>query len=359
MVAPVSAPAHPELSVIVPARNEEASLGACLDSLTGQAGVPFEIIVVDDGSTDHTRQIAQSYPSVKVINPGPLPPGATGKNNALVAGAHEARGQWLLFTDADTVHRPDSLLRSLTEACTHRADLLSYSPKQEVSTFWEKAVMPVVFSELAASYRPSEVSDPQSPAAAANGQFILVRRPAYDAVGGHASVATEILEDVALARRFKQSGYKIFFRYGGDILRTRMYRSFRDLRDGWTKNLALLFPHPLRLAIARLQEFVVVLAGALFSIWAAVDRHFDLAMVSAVLTIALYGLLWRRIAHAHFPWTSNALAFVGLPLFSYLLLRSKLFHRLGKVSWKGRTYETAPGRGAPEPPVWNRAEKLR
>jgi glycosyltransferase involved in cell wall biosynthesis len=338
MVAPVPAPAHPELSVIVPARNEEASLGACLDSLVNQSGLQYEIIVVDDGSTDRTRQVAQSYSQVAVISPGLLPPGATGKNNALVAGAHHAQGNWLLFTDADTVHRPDSLLRSLTEARNRQVDLLSYSPEQDVQTFWEKATMPVIFSELAAWYRPSEVSDPQSPAAAANGQFILVRRAAYDAVGGHVAIASDLLEDVALARRFKSAGYKIFFRYGADILRTRMYRTFAAMREGWTKNLALLFSHPLRLALARLQEFVVVLAGFLFSIWAALDRHFGLAGVSAALTCVLCGLLWRRVARAHFPWTANILAFVGLPMFAYLLLRSKVFHRAGKVSWKGRTY---------------------
>ena len=356
MVAPVPASAHPELSVIVPARNEEASLGACLKSLVSQPGI-FEIIVVDDGSTDRTHAIALSHPIVKVIDAGPPPPGATGKNNALVAGTRAAHGDWILFTDADTVHRSDSLLRSLTEARSRGVDLLSYSPEQEVRTFWERATMPLIFSELAASYRPSEICDPNSPAAAANGQFILVRRAAYDAIGGHASVATEILEDVALARRFKQAGYRIFLRYGGDIVRARMYRTFGELQEGWTKNLALLFPHPFRLALARLQEFAVVLAGLLFSIWAAIDQHYDLALVSILLTLALYGLLWRRIARAHFHWTSNILAFVGLPMFSYLLMRSKIFHRIGKVSWKGRSYR-ATDPVAAQPPGWNRAEKL-
>ena len=102
--------------------------------------------------------------------------------------------------------------------------------------------MPVIFAELAAQYRPSQVSDPNSPAAAANGQYILVTREAYDAIGGHAAVATSLLEDVELARAIKQSGRKIFFRYGGDAVRTRMYRSFPQLREGWTKNLAILFP---------------------------------------------------------------------------------------------------------------------
>src|SRR5208337_1088913 len=205
---------------------------------------------------------AQSFPAVRVVDPDPLPPGWSGKNNALAAGAKEARGRWLLFTDGDTVHRSGSLARSLAEARLQNAALLSYSPEQEVHGFWEKAVMPVIFAELASSYRPSDVSDPASSAAAANGQYILVSREAYDAVGGHAAVAASLLEDVALARAVKASGHGIFFRYGGDAVRTRMYRSFAQLREGWTKNLALLFRSPVRLAILRLTEFVLIVGSA-------------------------------------------------------------------------------------------------
>ncbi len=241
-------PGQPQVSIIIPARNEEASLGSCLESLVAQTGIPFEIIVVDDHSTDRTREIAQSFSglrsAVRVIEAGPLPAGWTGKNNAVAAGAREARGEWLLFTDADTVHLPGSLAAALSEARENQADLLSYSPEQIAVTFWEMAVLPVVFAELARQYPPSKVSDPNSPEAAANGQYILIRREAYDAVGGHAAIAFEILEDVALARAVKASGRKIRFRYAATRVRTRMYRNFRQLREGWTKNLALLFPEP-------------------------------------------------------------------------------------------------------------------
>ncbi len=240
------------MSVIVPARNEEACLGACVESLVTQAGVSFEVIVVDDGSTDRTHEIAQSFPSVRVVDAGPLPPGWSGKNNAMAAGARVARGEWLLFTDADTFHKPGSLACAVAEASQRGAALLSYSPQQEVHGFWEKAVMPVIFADLAATYQPSQVSDPRSSVAAANGQYILIAREAYDAVGGHTTVSNSLLEDVALARAVKASGRKIFFRYGGDEVRTRMYRSFEQLREGWTKNLALLFPAPGRLAMLRL-----------------------------------------------------------------------------------------------------------
>src|SRR5713101_277014 len=185
----IAVPATPEISVIVPARNEEVCLGDCLSSLVAQTGVAFESIVVDDDSTDRTHAIAESFAGVRVISPGPLPNGWTGKNNAVAAGAREAHGEWLLFTDADTVHLPGSLARSLAEAKKHGVTLLSYSPEQEVHGFREKAVMPVIFAELAARFEPSRVSDPASSAAAANGQYLLVSREAYDAIGGHAAVA--------------------------------------------------------------------------------------------------------------------------------------------------------------------------
>jgi len=326
------------VSVIVPARNEEACLGACLESLVSQTGVSFEIIVVDDGSTDRTREIAQSFAGVRVIDPGPLPPGWSGKNNALVAGAKEARGEWLLFTDADTVHRVGSLARSLAEARERKAALLSYSPEQEVHGLWEKAVMPVIFAELASTYRPSEVSDPSTSAAAANGQYILVSRGAYDAVGGHAAVATGLLEDVALARAVKASGRRIFFRYGGDAVRTRMYRSFAQLREGWTKNLALLFRSPVRLAVLRLTEFVLIVGGGAIAIATGLHGKWRPAVVALVVAVILSGFLSKRIRRAHFSRDANLLALVGLPVFSYLLLRSRIAYQKGKVSWKGRHY---------------------
>jgi len=325
-----------QVSVIIPARNEEANLGTCLESLVSQTGVPFEIIVVNDHSTDRTREIAASFPNVRVIEAGPLPSGWTGKNNAVATGAREARGQWLLFTDADTVHLSGSLQRALTEATEHHADMLSYSPEQIAGTFWEMAVLPVVFAELARQYPPSKVSDPSSPEAAANGQFILIGRDAYDAIGGHAVVANEILEDVALARRAKASGRKLRFRYAADAVRTRMYRNFHQLREGWTKNLTLLFPNPASLAIKTLllwsSLWIMITLAIAFSSMKWLD----------VLPVAWFAYLGTRLTVSNFR--SDGLingALFGMPMFAYLLLRSKYFHEKGSVSWKGRTYSNS------------------
>ena len=330
--APLTRP--PKVSVIIPARNEQASIEECLASLVIQSGVNFEVIVVDDHSTDCTRQIAESFRGVKVIDAGKLPDGWTGKNNALVVGARAAQGEWLLFTDADTVHLPNSVARSLSEAQEDTVDFLSYSPEQIAVTFWEMATLPVVFAELARQYPPAKVSDPGSPIAAANGQFILVRRDAYDAVGGHDSIARNILEDVALARAVKSSSRRIRFRYAPDMVRTRMYRSWPQLRDGWTKNLAALFPRP-GLSTARS-----------LLLWASPWTISSLRIAgvlknpawNAVAAIALI-LLALQINRAHFPLKMTALGTIfGIPIFAYLLLRSKRAHATGNVAWKGRKY---------------------
>lgn len=335
---------QPAVSVIVPARNEEACLGACLQSLVSQNGIACEVIVVDDDSGDRTSEIASSFSAsqeqvrVRVLEAGPLRAGWTGKNNAAAAGAKAARGDWLLFTDADTIHLPGSLSRGVDEARRLGAALLSYSPQQIVTSFSQKSVMPVIFAELSMSFPPSKVSDPSSPLAAANGQYILVASEAYDAVGGHAAIAGSLLEDVALARAVKLSGRKIIFRYGGDAVRARMYRTFAQLREGWTKNLTLLFPSPVLLAALRSLEFVLIAASFAIMANAVLRRSWLSAAAAAILSLIFYLLFLKRIRRAHFSCDANILALFGLPLFSYLLLRSRLSYLRGKVYWKGREY---------------------
>ena len=340
--APIPKGAILDVSIIVPARDEEASLGACLESLTAQTGLAFEIIVVDDGSTDHTRAIAQSFAGVQVISPEPLRENSagktctaenwTGKNNAVIAGAKEALAKWLLFTDADTVHQPGSLARALAEAQNERADLVSYSPEQVVVTFAERAVMPVIFAELARQYPPHKVRQRNSGVAAANGQYILVRRAPYDAVGGHTAVATEILEDVALARLFHNAGHRVYFRYGGDAVRTRMYRNWAQLREGWTKNLARLFPHPEWRALQSIFFWFLAWAALIVAASGVASRHFVWIAFAALSLFA-----YRRIRGAHFTTPNNLIAIAfGLPMFAYLLLRSRMAYAKGQVSWKGR-----------------------
>lgn len=339
------------VSVIVPARNEEASLGACLESLVTQSGIDFEVIVVDDNSTDRTKEVARSYatsrvadvltrPSVTVIPAPPLPTGWTGKNNAMSAGANIAQGKWLLFTDADTVHKPGSLECAVAEAEQHGAALLSYSPEQEVRGFWEKAVMPVIFAELAATYPPKKVSDPAFPIAAANGQYLLISREAYGAINGHTRIAGTLLEDVGMARLVKSSGRKIFFRYGGDAVRTRMYRNWAQMKEGWTKNLALLFKHPVRRALCLLAFWIFAWITFVLGLSSILPKYWRVAYYLLPMI-----LLYARIARASFRPATNIIATAaGVPLAGYLLLRSRSMRKNGSVIWKGRIYGSEAAR---------------
>jgi glycosyltransferase involved in cell wall biosynthesis len=339
----LSEPASMRLSVIVPARNEEDCIGECLRSLASQSdavfpvGVEWEILLVNDGSTDRTRTIAQGVEGVTVIEARPLPKGWTGKANAVWTGAQQAKGEWLLFTDADTLHEPGDLIRAMHEADKAKVAMLSYTPRQIVTGFWQRALMPLVFCELALAYPSEKVSNPESTLAAANGQFMLVKREAYFAAGGHAAIAESVLEDVALARRIKRRKVGLRFRYAPDALSTRMYRSFGQMYEGWTKNLALLFGNSLALAAWRVIDLLLLIGlPALFF------AYYQPVLLWWALMALWARTLWRfyrRVARSNFPFVDCALAIFGLPLFSWLLVRSWFHHTLKKrVVWKGRSY---------------------
>jgi cellulose synthase/poly-beta-1,6-N-acetylglucosamine synthase-like glycosyltransferase len=241
--ASAAPPADPTISVsvLVPARNEERGIAACLASLVAQTHPALEIIAIDDASTDRTPGIladfARQDPRVRVLRVAGPPPGWTGKSYALATGAAAAGGRWLCFTDADTVHAPDSIARAVGFAEAHGLALLSLTSRQTVRTPWERVIQPVVFELLDQWFPLRQVNDPASDVAAANGIFVLTARPAYEAAGGHRAVAGEVVEDVALARRVKQGGGRIAFVDGADLVAARMYTGLRAIREGWTKNL--------------------------------------------------------------------------------------------------------------------------
>jgi glycosyltransferase involved in cell wall biosynthesis len=341
-----------ELTVIIPARNEEDCLGECLQSLVNQSedifelGRDWELIVVDDQSTDRTAEIARGFAGVTLMQAEKLEPGWTGKANAVWTAARRARGRWLLFTDADTIHEPGDLRRAMHEAERYKVGMLSYSPRQIVRGLAQRSLMPLVFCELALAYPPAKVSDPAQRIAAANGQFLLVEREAYRKLGGHASVADKVLEDVELAFLAKRRKIGLRFRYADDAVSARMYRSTAAMIEGWTKNLKLLFDNALMLAIWRAVDFALLfgLPVLAYQFWdARLDAH-GLEWLGAGWVLALLWLrtlfrFYSRVAKSNFPFLDCALAPLGLPLFVVLLYRSWFQHRiLKRVSWKGRSY---------------------
>jgi glycosyltransferase involved in cell wall biosynthesis len=338
-----------ELTVIVPARNEEDILGDCLKSLVSQSeeifelGRDWELVVVDDRSTDRTAEIARTFSGVTLMEAAELESGWTGKANAIWTAAQHARGKWLLFTDADTLHEPGNLRRAMHEAERHKVGMLSYSPRQVVSGLAQRSLMPLVFCELALAYPTAKVSDPAQFIAAANGQFLLVEREAYRRLGGHPSVADKVLEDVELAFLAKRRKIGLRFRYADDAVSARMYRSTGAMIEGWTKNLALLFNNALILAFWRALDFVLlfglpILAYKLWNAQLAIPGLHAGWLVAAVWLHVLFRF-YARVAKSNFPFIDCLISPLGLPMFVILLYRSWFQHRiLKRVSWKGRQY---------------------
>jgi chlorobactene glucosyltransferase len=249
--------ALPPLSIIVPARNEARSIEECVRSLLAQRGVDFEVIVVNDRSTDETgailRRLAGEDGRLRVVDGGELPAGWVGKPWALHQGARIARGEWLLFTDADSHHEPHASASTLAYALEHRADVLSIATRQELVTFWERAALPSILGIILFASGPLyEINDPTRPdRALANGQYILVSQTAYEALGGHAALRGEIAEDLEFARHIKRDGRFRFLLVGGTALvSVRMYRSLVEIWQGFTKNVYLgACGHPGRLVL--------------------------------------------------------------------------------------------------------------
>jgi hypothetical protein len=256
----------------------------------------------------------------------------------------------LLFTDADTEHLPGSLAALVELAQREDADLLSLSPGQTTPTWWEKAVIPLVYVTLARLYKFEEVSNPGSAAAAANGQYLLIRREVYAGLGGHQAIRNEILEDVELAKRVKAAGGKVLFLPGAAWVQTRMYHTFREMWFGWTKNLFLLYGRSLAKILKALAELCAVdllpqLLLIVLLMWLLSGRGNVVVLGAALgcllMVVVRHASYSRAVTHLGFdsrvaPWRLEGAVILGA-----LLINSVIAHRVShRVDWKGRRYST-------------------
>jgi glycosyltransferase involved in cell wall biosynthesis len=332
------------ISAIVPARDEEANITRAVESLAGQPEV-LEVIVVNDQSTDGTGAILSELqvrvPKLRVLETHELPAGWVGKNRAAATGAGVARSEWLLFTDADTEHLPGSVARALADAEAHGSAMVSYSPEQEMRSAFERALIPFIYCRLAEKFPFARVNNAALPDAAANGQYLLVCRDAYAAIGGHAAVAGEVLEDVALARRLKSAGYEIYFSSGQGIARTRMYRSFRDMWQGWTKNLFFLLGGSGK-AIAK-ELFAVVPWLALMLLFVGAlerSRRIGPALLAfgLLLLAGRHGVYATELRRNRYPARLIVYYVPAVLLYAAALATSAWKNTRGTIVWKGREY---------------------
>ena len=341
----------PFVSLVVPARNEAHNIARCVESALASTYLHFEVIVVDDHSTDDTAAIVAALavrdPRLRLVSPDALPAGWFGKQWACAAGAAAARGELLGFLDADTWQTPDLLPRVVNAMRARGSDLLTVAGTQEMGTFWERLLQPQIFAVLLARYGGTEAVNDSRHAfnKIANGQCLFMRRAAYDAVGGHASVRGKVAEDLALAQRFFRLGHRTTMVLGMKQLSTRMYTSLPELVAGWGKNIyaggADAMP-PGALARALFPPLLLFpsLAGLLP----------PLVILLALLGLASHGwLVWATIAlGANLVWWLAVYLALGLsPIYALLhpLGAALLFYisagaitRGRRVEWKGRDY---------------------
>ncbi len=347
----------PSLSIVVPARDEERSIERCVRSLLAQQYLEdLEVIVIDDRSTDRTRAILDGIAAedsrLKIVTGDDMPEGWVGKPWALAQAQRHARGAWLLFTDADSYHTPLAAATTLWYATKFGADAISLATHQELGTFWERASVPAILGTLVFVSGPfGAINDPTQPTKAiANGQFILVSREAYDSLGGHDSLAGEIVEDVAFARRLKEDGRFRYLLLGGhELVSVRMYQSLAEICSGFTKNIYFGAGGDLR-ALAGAVVFLLMTSAVPVALCAR-----NLARRKPLLAFEAFASLGTIVAaqafgmlRAGFSTRLAPLQPIGTMLFAGISLNSTFAVLSGRgVAWRGRRYGRESGVYAP------------
>jgi len=356
-VHPAASPAEaPLISIMVPARNEERNIRRCVESLLAQAYPNFELIVLNDRSTDLTasilEEIARRDERLHILQGQELPRGWAGKPHALHQAAQAARGEWFCFVDADTFVVPAALASVLAAAKEQSADMFSIFTRQVLGSFWEKVIHPLVLTALSIGFAPRKVNDPDRPDAIANGQFIFIKQSVYRAVGGHEAIKDSIVEDRDLATMVKHSGYHLVVADGRTLASTRMYTNLAEMWEGWTKNIFLgLKDRPGLLLLGAFGAFLSFFAAVLLPVWLIAGLAWGLAggglmawiVAAEAALLWAYLIVWRMIACAGMGVPVGYAFFtpVGAGIFAAMMIASAWKVLSGRgVTWKGRRYST-------------------
>ncbi len=346
----------PLISVCVPARNEERNIRRCVQGILNQTYPNLEVVVLDDRSTDSTPSILAAIASqdsrLRPISGSDLPEGWAGKPHALFQASASARGEWICFIDADTFLEPSAVSSTYAKAVETRADMFTIMTFQILGSFWERTVMPLVMTALSVGFSPRKVNDPTTKDAIANGQFILIKRTVYDAIGGHESVKDRIVEDKAIAEKVKWNGYRLIVADGMKVAKTRMYTSLPEMWEGWTKNIYLGLRDQVGLLwLGAFGAFLAVMASLFLPIWPLLGLFWYfkegswMALLVVIESLLLWGyLLFTRakvaISMEISPWYALTTP-LGAGVFAAMMLTSVWNVRSRKgVAWKGRRYGT-------------------
>lgn len=335
------------VSIVIPARNEEANIGACLDTALAQDHPSLQVVVLDDGSTDRTGEILSAQearePRLLRLSGGDgVAAGWFGKPWALQRAQASATGEWLVFVDADVRLHPSAISRTIGYAIREEVDMVTGLGALGAETFWEKVLQPAIGGLVLAGNDLDAVNDPaQTDKNFANGQFIAISRVAYDAIGGHGAVKQDILDDIGMARAMVAAGRTYRCLRMRELFYCRMYTGFADVWEGWSKNLFA------GMRYSWMNAMVAVVATFLFS----VSGPF-LLVLSLSLSLDAEWLWWGIVLTAQLQLARGLMDYLnGLPL-SYglthapanvlvmgLIIHSAVRTSRGSVSWKGRTYQ--------------------
>lgn len=342
------------IALVVAARDEEDHIEACVRSLLAQDYAALELVFVDDRSSDRSRQIlseleAELRPRLRVIHVDELPSGWGGQTHGLHRGVAASESDWICFTDADCRFESNQTLAlALSDARSHGAELLSVIPRLEAPTLWERSYLPLCSFVLVTGLEIGKVNDPAHPAGYANGAFILIRREAYERLGGHEAVRQLVNDDVALARRAKRMGVALRVAGNKGLLQTRMYESLPGAWRGWSRNLYGVLRHAPRLSralLSTLSLFVLPCLALLASLTAcALDPAWAPAAAAWTLTLLIAQAgLWRLYAACEIPPAYSLLSFWGALFVSALLTNAwgRALRRSG-TTWHGVHYPHPP-----------------
>jgi len=324
------------VSIVIPARNEERYIGRTLDAALRQDYPLFEVVVVDDGSTDGTAgEIQKRGRDPRLVSSAArtLEPGWLGKPNALATGAEMASGDWILFMDADVELHPRALSDAVAACERNGWDYLALLPHFEREGFWEEVLMPLI-CVAAFVYMPTYLAfAPRTRLAAGGGAFGLVRRSAYDAIGGHAAIKSSVVDDIRLAMELKRAGFKTMARLGLDRVRLRMYHGLGEIVDGFTKNAHAVFGDSTLRPIFFL--LLTLAIGVAPFLWLFVPSSLDLG-ASLLLLLFCRTLVQLRL---RFPLWPILLSPLTTAVGFVIVLRSlRMARRDRVVRWRGREY---------------------
>ena len=339
----VPPPSYPKVSILVPARNEENNIASCIRSLLVQDYPDFEVLALDDQSGDGTLAVLQgmagSQPGLKVLAGSPPPEGQLGKNWACVQLAQAAQGDLLLFTDADTFHRPQTLRLMVVALAGEGADLLTGFPRQEMHTWMERLLVPF-FSWASLCFNPLWLAYRMRLPLLSNavGQMMLFRREGYQAIGGHGRSGSSIVEDLTLARRIKAAGLRWRVVHVTDLVTCRMYSGSRAAFDGFSRNYFAAFDFRLLPYLFLFLWLAVMFWQPLILLAVLVFRQVPLAqLIEPAVCIGLSLLLWLiPYLELRVDSAMGLLYPVTILVNELVAFRSLLLSLSGRLTWKGR-----------------------